>query len=122
MNGSVMEPTGEDSDNGTSSIDATEFRLHGAEEIVMNSQQVDELERQSLSSEDDDDSEPWTALPQAPGEPEHWWRIPDFIHEVLPLPKNFNLQHKVSHSLAMSRLFQMLLDAASDPVLLLMVC
>lgn len=117
VNGSVMEPTGEDSDNGASSIDVSENRLHGAEEIIVNSQQaIDDLEMQSA-----DDSEPWTSLPQAPGEPEHWWRIPDFIHEVLPLPKNFNLQHKVDACYNEPLVFWMLLDAASDPVLLLLM-
>jgi hypothetical protein len=34
--------------------------------------------------------------PQVPGEPERWWRIPDFIHEVLPLHRSFDLQLEVS--------------------------
>uniref|UniRef100_A0A7I4BTH1 RNase III domain-containing protein n=1 Tax=Physcomitrium patens TaxID=3218 RepID=A0A7I4BTH1_PHYPA len=42
-----------------------------------------------------DNMDPLGEWLQLPCEPERWWRIPDLIHEVLPLPKNFNLQLKI---------------------------
>lgn len=45
-----------------------------------------------------DNMDPLGEWLQLPCEPERWWRIPDLIHEVLPLPKNFNLQLKVQHN------------------------
>jgi len=124
-NGCVLEPTGLDgegsgedkTDNETAVLGfPAENGFHGlngtveaeeaqedflSRELVLNSREAVLLDRQGNRMEiDDDESEPLTVWPQAPGEPEHWWRIPDFIHHVLPLPKNINLQLEVSSVLS----------------------
>lgn len=63
-------------------------------QLILNSQSV--FSNRQVEMETEDDGEALTVWPQAPGESENWWRIPDFIHEVLPLPKNFDLQLGVS--------------------------
>ena len=66
-------------------------------ELILNSQAI--ISNRTVSQrkmEMEDNSEPLTVCPQMPGEPDRWWQIPDFIYEVLPLPKNFNLQLEVS--------------------------
>lgn len=62
-------------------------------ELILSSQAVlsnRPVSRRKLETEDE--REPVAVWPQVPGEPERWWRIPDFIHEVLPLHRSFDLQ------------------------------
>lgn len=121
MNGSALEPTGLDSEgNGEersdteSTVGAAENGFHGlngavdeeeaqedflSRELILNSQEAALFNRQNNKMEiEDDDSEPLTVWPQVPGELDRWWRVPDFIHEVLPLPKNFNPQLEIIYN------------------------
>lgn len=89
--------------DGADSPSAVEAEAQGTDEdflsreLILNSQAILSNRPASRSKmEIEDDREPLTVWPQLPGEPERWWRIPDFIHEVLPLPKNFDLQLEVS--------------------------
>ncbi|KAG0587145.1 hypothetical protein KC19_2G143000 [Ceratodon purpureus] len=91
---SVDSPSDLNGDVEAEALDIDEEFI--SRELILNSQAA--LSNRPVSRnkmEIEDDSEPLTVWPQIPGEPDRWWRIPDFIKEVLPIPKTFNLQLEI---------------------------